>query len=135
MASSYWEGKINKLFWQSKDGSGRVVCSSFLQLGWTWFLKCKHHMWMEVVDGFSCSKGFSSVFLHPCHDGAMTFKYSEKKVTLIKIMAYRDSTYSPGLSTNNSAFWPMTLFNSIIQDELSNLNKNHLKLGHRRMAI
>ena len=50
-------------------------------------------------------------------------------------MAYRDSTYSPGLSTNNSAFWPMTLSNSIIQDELGNLNKNHMKLGHRRMAI
>ena len=65
----------------------------------------------------------------------MTFKYSEKKVILIKIMAYRDSTYSPGLSTNNSAFWPMTLSNSIIQDELGNLNKNHMKLGHRRKAI
>lgn len=62
-------------------------------------ITCGWTLLMDLVAPKDSLQFFSS-----CHDGAMTFKYSEKKVILIKIMAYRDSTYSPGLSTNNSAF-------------------------------
>ena len=57
--------------------------------------------WTLLMDLVAPKDSLQFFFTHVMME---QFKYSEKKVILIKIMAYRDSTYSPGLSTNNSAF-------------------------------